>query len=202
MSLETCCFLSAGHDVERLEVVVDVDAEPGPRLRPELLRDFRRLVRHVADVADARLDDVPLAEVAGDGPGLGRGLDDHQPGAVTVAVAAAPFALAPLAVPVTGGRRSYPRPCFLLARSFQPHIRAMARHASAGFPPRSDARPPQVPYAARPRNARPCRYPCNPISRPDCSRRALSLSAGRMLRHTAVNPLGRVPKFACGLRTA
>src|ERR1700744_5128997 len=35
-----------------------------------------------------------------------------------------------------------------------------------------DATPPSVPYAARPRNARPCRYPCNPVRRPDCSRAA------------------------------
>src|ERR1700744_128807 len=33
--------------------------------------------------------------------------------------------------------------------------------------------PPKVPSAAGPRNARPCRYPCNPFSRPDCSRGAL-----------------------------
>src|ERR1700722_7362127 len=32
--------------------------------------------------------------------------------------------------------------------------------------------PPSVPYAARPRIARPCRYPCNPVSHPDCSRLA------------------------------
>jgi hypothetical protein len=76
--------LVAVHDEQRLEVVVDVDAEPGPRLAPVLGRDLGRAVRHVADVADARLDHVTLAEVPGDRPGLGRGLDDNQLGTVAV----------------------------------------------------------------------------------------------------------------------
>ena len=76
--------LVAVHDVQRLEVVVYVDAEPGPRLAAVLGRDLGRAVGHVADVADAGLDHVALAEVAGDGPGLGRGLDDDQLGAMAV----------------------------------------------------------------------------------------------------------------------
>ena len=76
--------LVAVHDEQRLEVVVHVDAEPGPRLAPVLGRDLGRAVRHVADVADAGLDHVALAQVAGDGPGLGWGLDDDQLGAVAV----------------------------------------------------------------------------------------------------------------------
>ncbi len=85
LELGDLLLLVGRHDVERLEVVVDVDAEPRPGLRAVLLGDFRRLVGHVTDVADARLDYVSLAEIAGDGPGLGRGLDDHQTGATTVA---------------------------------------------------------------------------------------------------------------------
>ena len=76
--------LVAVHDEQRLEVVVHVDAEPGPRLAPVLGRDLGRAVRHVADVADAGLDHVTLAEVPGDCPGLGRGLDDDQLGTVAV----------------------------------------------------------------------------------------------------------------------
>jgi hypothetical protein len=76
--------LVAVHDEQRLEVVVDVDAEPGPRLAPVLGRDLGRAVRHVADMADAGLDHVALAEVPGDRPGLGRGLDDDQLGTVAV----------------------------------------------------------------------------------------------------------------------
>ena len=76
--------LVAVHDEQRLEVVVDVDAEPGPRLAPVLGRDLGRAVRHVADVADAGLDHVALAEVPGDGPRLGRGLDDDQLGTAPV----------------------------------------------------------------------------------------------------------------------
>src|ERR1017187_10317802 len=72
------------HDVEGLEVVVDVDAEPGPRLAPVLGRDLGRAVGHVADVAHAGLDHVALTEVPGDRPGLRRRLDDDQLGPVTV----------------------------------------------------------------------------------------------------------------------
>ena len=76
--------LVAVHDEQRLEVVVYVDTEPGPRLTLVLGRDLGRAVGHVADVADAGLDHVALAEVPGDGPGLGRGFDDDQLGAMTI----------------------------------------------------------------------------------------------------------------------
>ncbi len=76
--------LVAVHDEKRLEVVIYVDAEPGPGLAPVLGRDLGRAVGHVADVADAGLDHIALAEVPRDGPGLGRGLDDDQLGAMTV----------------------------------------------------------------------------------------------------------------------
>ena len=66
------------HDVERLELVVDVHAEPGPRLALVLGRDVRGAARQVADVADRRLDDVVLAQVRRDLLGLGGRLDDHQ----------------------------------------------------------------------------------------------------------------------------
>ena len=74
--------LVAVHDVERLEVVVHVDAEPGPRLAAVLGRDLRGAVGHVADVADAGLDHVSLAEVPGDRPGLRRRLDNDELGAM------------------------------------------------------------------------------------------------------------------------
>ena len=56
--------LVAVHDVQRLEVVIDVDPEPGPRLLAVLGRDLGGAVRHVADVADTGLDHVAVAEVA------------------------------------------------------------------------------------------------------------------------------------------
>src|ERR1700742_3753876 len=66
-------------------------------------------------------------------------------------------------------------------------LRRARRHAPT-------RRPPQVPYAASPRNARPCRYPCTPVSRPYCSRRAL-----RHIRITSIR--GRkLPAPACALR--
>jgi hypothetical protein len=65
-------------DVERLEVVLDVDAEAGPCLLLVLLGDVGRALRQIADVADARLHDEVVAEIAGDRLGLRRGLDDDE----------------------------------------------------------------------------------------------------------------------------
>ena len=59
-------------DVERLEVLIDVDAEPGPRLLLVLGRHLCGAVREVADMADRRLDHVVLPEVPGDRLGLRR----------------------------------------------------------------------------------------------------------------------------------
>ena len=71
-------------DVEGLEVVVHVDPEAGPRLAAVLGRDLGSLVGHVADVADAGLDHVALAEVAGNRARLGRRLDDDKPAPGTI----------------------------------------------------------------------------------------------------------------------
>ena len=65
-------------DVEGLEAVVDVDAEPRPGLLLVGCRDVARAAREVSDVADRGLDDVVVAEERTDGTGLGGGLDDHQ----------------------------------------------------------------------------------------------------------------------------
>src|SRR5487761_1611635 len=65
-----------------------------------------------------------------------------------------------------------------------------------GCPPRS-ATPPQVPYAARPRNARPCpviRYLCNRRRRPYCSRPLVSAVAaccpGRLAQPVYLRTIG------------
>ena len=71
-------LLVAGHDVDGLEVVVDVDAEAGPGLALEAGRDVSSALRQVADVADGGLHDVSPAQVALDGAGLGRRLDDDE----------------------------------------------------------------------------------------------------------------------------
>ena len=68
-------------DVERLEIVLGVDAEPRPRLTLVLRRHVGGVARQVADVTDRRLDDVPRTEVPADRLRFGRGLDDHQLGA-------------------------------------------------------------------------------------------------------------------------
>ena len=67
-------------DVVRLEVVVDRDAE-GAVARALLLRNLGGAVRKVADMADARLDDVTVAEVGGDRFRLCRRLHDDETGA-------------------------------------------------------------------------------------------------------------------------
>ncbi len=64
-------------DVVRLEVLLDRDAE-GAVLAAHLLRNVRRAVREVADVADARLDQKAVAEVARDGLRLRGALDDNE----------------------------------------------------------------------------------------------------------------------------
>ena len=72
------------HDIESLETVVHVNAEPGPRLLAVLRRDLGRPVRHIPDVPDAGLDDVSLAQVSRDGARLGRGLDNNQAASTAV----------------------------------------------------------------------------------------------------------------------
>ena len=71
-------FGPAGHDVERLEVVLDVDTEIGPLLGLVCGRNLRRSVREVADMADGGLDDVVVAEKARDGSGFCGGLNDDE----------------------------------------------------------------------------------------------------------------------------
>jgi hypothetical protein len=71
-------LLARVDDVQRLEVLVDVDAEARPLLALQLRRDLSSVVREVADVADRRLDDVVLPEVARDRLRLCRRLDDDQ----------------------------------------------------------------------------------------------------------------------------
>ncbi len=73
-------------DVDRLEIVLDVHTE-APDLARVLVGDLRRAVREVADVPDARLDDVSRAEVALDRLRLGRGLDDDESAAALCGLA-------------------------------------------------------------------------------------------------------------------
>ena len=177
LELGDLLLLVAGDDVERGEVVVDVDAEPSPGLSTVLLGDLRRLVGHVADVADARFDHVSLAQVAGDGARLVGRLHDHQPGAVRVRRGAVPGPRSVGSVirgrlRLAGGLTSCWHALFNLTSASWPVPPAASRD--------HPARPsPQVPYAARPRNARPCPYPCNPRCRPDCSRVVLRTPPAR-----------------------
>ncbi len=71
LELPDLVFLLPGDDVERLEVVVDVDAEAGPGLALVGSGDVGRVPRQVPDVADRGFDDVVAPKEAGDGLGLG-----------------------------------------------------------------------------------------------------------------------------------
>ncbi len=70
--------LLARHDVERLEVVVDVDAEARPRLPLVGGGHFGGVAGQVADVSHRRLHDVVVAEVPRDRARFGWGLDDDE----------------------------------------------------------------------------------------------------------------------------
>ena len=78
LQLGDLLLLLAAHDVERLEVVVDVDAEAGPRLLLERGRDVGGGAGKVTDVPDRGLDDIVAAEKARDGLRFCRRLDDHE----------------------------------------------------------------------------------------------------------------------------
>ncbi len=65
-------------DVERLEVVVDVDAQARPRLLLHLGGDVLRRGRQVADVADRGLDHEALGQEGRDRARLGRRFDDDE----------------------------------------------------------------------------------------------------------------------------
>ncbi len=71
-------LLVGADDVERREIVLDIDAEPGPGLALELGGDFGRIGRQVADMAAAGLYDVAGSQKACEHGRLGRRLDDHQ----------------------------------------------------------------------------------------------------------------------------
>jgi hypothetical protein len=84
LELGDLLLLVGVHDVEGLEVAVHVDPEAGPRLAAVPGRDLGSLVGHVTDVADAGLDHVALAEVAGNRACLSRRLDDDKPAPGTI----------------------------------------------------------------------------------------------------------------------
>ena len=71
-------LVGADH-IERLEIVVDVDAGARPLLLLVFGRHIRRALRQVADVAAGGLHDVARTQVAGDFSRLSGRLDDDEP---------------------------------------------------------------------------------------------------------------------------
>nr|CRL79195.1 hypothetical protein CPGR_05191 [Mycolicibacterium malmesburyense] len=131
LQLRDRALLLRADDVERLEVVVDVHPEAGPRLGFVLGRHVGGIAGQVADVPSRRLDDVVRAQVASDFARLGRRLDNDEP--PDASVTAAP------AVPV----------CHLLLtlhffgrpQRAMPHSAALrpCRHLTISHPARADA---------------------------------------------------------------
>ena len=70
--------LVARDDVVRAEAVVDVDRHRAPRLVLDLGRDLAGVLGEVADVADAGLDAVLVAQQSRERPGLGRRFDNDE----------------------------------------------------------------------------------------------------------------------------
>ncbi len=92
-------------DVQRFELVLDVHSETRPRRPLVLLGDVVGLLRQVADVTDARFDDVAAPEVPRDRLRLGGRLDDHQAcsaGAAVLGWHAASYLAVRLQIPLPG----------------------------------------------------------------------------------------------------
>ncbi len=79
-TLEFANLLAFGvwNDVNRFKAVVYIDSQIGPVLFLVLFGDFLGALRQVADMADACLDRVTAAQKLADGPGFGRGFNNHQ----------------------------------------------------------------------------------------------------------------------------
>ena len=70
--------LVARHDVVRREVLLDVDAEPAPLLRLDLLRHVGGRLGEIANVTIARLDPILVSQEAAERLGFRGRLDDNQ----------------------------------------------------------------------------------------------------------------------------
>ena len=89
LELRDGALLIGADDVERFEVRIDVDPEPGPRLRFVLRGHVGCGPRQVTDVAAGGLDDVVGAQVASYFACFSRRLDNDESPHPTVAAAAA-----------------------------------------------------------------------------------------------------------------
>jgi hypothetical protein len=78
LELGDLALLFRGDDVERLEIVVDVDTEPRPWLTLVLGRHVGRAARQVTNVTDRGLHHVVAAQVRRDLLRLRRRLDDDK----------------------------------------------------------------------------------------------------------------------------
>ncbi len=87
LQLADGALLLRADDVERLEVGIDVDSEPGPRLGLELRGHVGRGAGQIADVASRGLDDVAGAQVTGQFARLGRRLDNDESPTASISAA-------------------------------------------------------------------------------------------------------------------
>lgn len=88
-------LLLRADDVERFEVVLDVDAQARPRLGFVLGGHVGGIARQVTDVTAGRLHDVVGAQVTSDFARLGGRLDDDEPPNVAVARPSPPLRRVP-----------------------------------------------------------------------------------------------------------
>ena len=71
-------LLACRYHIEWREVLVHIHPQPGPWLIADSSRYLARSRGQIADVADGRLDDESIAQIALDRARLGRRLHDHQ----------------------------------------------------------------------------------------------------------------------------
>ncbi len=74
---------SGRHDIDRIEVVVDINPQVGPVLAFEFGRNLFGPLGQISDVANAGLDRVAVAQKLANRAGFGWRFDDHERFAVS-----------------------------------------------------------------------------------------------------------------------
>jgi hypothetical protein len=70
-------LLAAGHDIERIKILFDIDAKPRPRFTLILGRDLAGRCRQITNMAHAGLNVIAFGQEVADGFCFGRGFDNY-----------------------------------------------------------------------------------------------------------------------------
>ena len=70
--------LVGGNHIQRFEIVVDVDSQPGPRFAPIGRRHLAGVAGQITDVPGRGFHHVAAPQKTRDGLGFGRRLDDYE----------------------------------------------------------------------------------------------------------------------------